>query len=248
MTNIIADQSGVVVCGPNGTGEPEKSETQVALNGTDQGDMGHESFIMSRNPEDDVADHAKDRPDAERLWAFCKTARKPYDLIVVACLEAVKTLGFISEWSSDGDANDLAPGIALCGRLLPVCKPRESNGESKPAAVTKSSSQAEVLAWLEQNYPQLHAVAELDRAWVWLVWDGRGEENKAIREIIGKRGAGFIFTPKGHPLPSGKQGTWAHHCLAPIPFKRRDKSKNQSEQSTEPAMSDDELIAALGMA
>lgn len=82
-------------------------------------------------------------------------------------------------------------------------------------------AQTEVLEWLLENHPQLHANAELDREWIWLPVDLRGEHNKAVRESIGRKGVGFIFCPKGHPLPSGQVGTWAHHCTKPIPFKRR---------------------------
>jgi len=106
----------------------------------------------------------------------------------------------------------------------------------------KTASQTEVLAWLAEHHPELHAAAELDRDWVWLVWDGRGDQNKATRDAIKEFGFSFCF--KGHALPSGKQGGWAHHCLKPIPFRRkgqkRDDNKNQDSIRTE------DILAMIG--
>ena len=43
-------------------------------------------------------------------WSFCKTARKPYDLLVCACLIAThEILGY--DVSSDGDLEDWKPAI-----------------------------------------------------------------------------------------------------------------------------------------
>lgn len=80
--------------------------------------------------------------------------------------------------------------------------------------------QTAVLEWLQANHPALHLAAEIDRDWIWLVVDLRGEDKKAIRESI--KEFGFIFARRGgHTLPSGKVGTWGHSCSRPMPFKRR---------------------------
>lgn len=110
-------------------------------------------------------------------------------------------------------------------------------------------NQTDALEWLQENHPPLHEVAELDREWIWLPVDLRGAENKAIRESIGRKGAGFRFAPNGHPLPSGKIGTWGHSCEHPTPNKRRHKAKGgkpkQQPKTDTDEMSAEELAAFL---
>lgn len=84
--------------------------------------------------------------------------------------------------------------------------------------------QSEVLAWLHEHHPQLHADAELERDWCWLSTDLRGDHNKATREAI--KQFGFRFAKRGHPLPSGKEGRWGHSCTKPIPFHRKSGASN----------------------
>lgn len=52
----------------------------------------------------------------EKYWSFCKTARKPYDKFVVACLILAEELGIIEGWSSDGDDEDHIEGRELLKR------------------------------------------------------------------------------------------------------------------------------------
>ncbi len=107
---------------------------------------------------------------------------------------------------------------------------------------------AEVLAELQAKHPELAQCAEVDRDWVWLAVDLRGDDNKAVRESIGRRGMGFIYAPGGHPLPSGRIGTWAHHTNHPIRFKRRGKSTTTTPETQQPSaseVSDAELLAVL---
>jgi hypothetical protein len=81
---------------------------------------------------------------------------------------------------------------------------------------------SDVLAWLLENHPQLHKVAEAERRWLWLPIDLRGDEHKATRESISK--FGFAFKRSGvHVLPSGASGTWSHSCDAPLRFIKRGK-------------------------
>ena len=49
---------------------------------------------------------------------FCKTARKPYDIVVVACLAVLKhRLGDLIDVSSDGNAKDWTQGLELARRV-----------------------------------------------------------------------------------------------------------------------------------
>ncbi len=77
--------------------EPEVTEQFVAFNGNE--DLSHETFAIEREVVSD--------------FIFCKTARKPYDVAVVACLIEAKHLGIIDSWDSDGKENDHKGGKAL---------------------------------------------------------------------------------------------------------------------------------------
>lgn len=104
--------------------------------------------------------------------------------------------------------------------------------------------QTEALAWLQANYPALRACAEIDRDWVWLAVDLRGDSNKPIREAI--KQYGFIFHRKGgHLLASGKLGMWGHSCERPVRFVGgRAKNQPQAGQLSDPsALSDEEILA-----
>jgi len=76
----------------------------IRFNGKD--DEGHETFMLTPDPSD---------------FNFCKTAQKPYDLVVVAilCLLAHRTDTGVS---SDGDRSDWAEGLKLAQRVAPDCQ------------------------------------------------------------------------------------------------------------------------------
>lgn len=92
--------------------------------------------------------------------------------------------------------------------------------------MAKHIPQIEVLEWLQQNHPEIHATCEVDRDWVWITANLR--ELPAVRQSIKEQG--FRFAAKGHALPCGKSGTWAHHCEKPIGF-RRGKRSSESVSS-----------------
>jgi hypothetical protein len=71
------------------------------------GEEGHENFSMAVEPDRDA-------------WGFCKTASKPYDVVVVACLCAMQDrLGRKAfEVTSDGDAHEWEDGKALAEKVL----------------------------------------------------------------------------------------------------------------------------------
>jgi hypothetical protein len=108
----------------------------------------------------------------------------------------------------------------------------------------------EVLAWLQANHPALHAAATIERDWLWLCCDLRGDHNKAVRDSIGEYG--FRFAKRGHSLPDGQVSYWSHSCLKPIPFKRRGNSGTKPT-TTKPSgdndapFSSDELAEASAL-
>lgn len=94
-----AQAKGIALAGPNGDGEPMVSEG-IALNGV--AEESHESFIFPNNPNDPFINKVNGS-----LWAFCKTARKPYDLVVCAILLVLKHhMGKQIRISSDGDRRE----------------------------------------------------------------------------------------------------------------------------------------------
>ena len=76
----------------------------VCFNGT--GSLGHEGFVLR--------DYYKNNEG----FNFCKTARKPYDEVVVACLVTLKHyLGDQVQVSTDGDAADWHAGLLLAQKI-----------------------------------------------------------------------------------------------------------------------------------
>jgi len=95
-----------------GEGEPAFTADVVWFNGNAERDLDHETFGISRT-------------NTDNLWNFCKTARKPYDLLVVACLlAAVDILDY--SFSSDGftdykgvkSADDLMPALKFYNEVM----------------------------------------------------------------------------------------------------------------------------------
>lgn len=72
-------------------------------------EMQHEDFFM----------HEHYRDALEETWTFCKTAQKPYDVVVVACLAILKyRLGDLIRVSSDGSAAEWHAGVQLARTVL----------------------------------------------------------------------------------------------------------------------------------
>lgn len=75
----------------------------VCFNGV--GDLAHETFVIKTGTDD-----------------FCKTARKPYDLLVVACLIAAHKIlnyNFSSDgFDSFGNCDDLQPAIDYYNKVM----------------------------------------------------------------------------------------------------------------------------------
>ena len=121
MAEVIR-RSPVPLAAADGTPgtEPEVSEGGVVFNGL--GDLAHEPFeflvVAQRQPWESEAEP----------WAFrfCKTERKPYDAVVVACLLAAKHhLGEHIRISSDGHWADWRQGADLYEAVFPARAPVE---------------------------------------------------------------------------------------------------------------------------
>jgi len=79
---------------------PQIDNEVIRFNGV--GDAAHETFYLAKQPSSS--------------FQFCKTARKPYDEVVVAMLIMLSTVNPIFSWSSDGQPADHVDGLSLFGR------------------------------------------------------------------------------------------------------------------------------------
>jgi len=80
------------------------------------GDCSHESFILERVYNKPFG---LEPDESGRHFEFCKTAYKPYDLAVTACLIIAKHhLGDEIVVSSDGEEKDWIDAMLLCEKLL----------------------------------------------------------------------------------------------------------------------------------
>jgi len=95
----------------------------IELNG--KGNNAHETFTLREHYNQNLDD----------AFNFCKTARKPYDTVVTACLSVLKyRLGNLIEISSDGDAEDWDAGVAFARRVLKRAIPNPLNVKPKRKA------------------------------------------------------------------------------------------------------------------
>jgi hypothetical protein len=94
------DESHCKIRGGLGEGLPVFKEDEILFNGDAKQYLDHESFhIKWDNKGDDGGD----------LWGFCKTARKPYDVLVCMSLIALEESfndSKVFSYSSDGDESE----------------------------------------------------------------------------------------------------------------------------------------------
>jgi len=102
-------RAGVVLAGMETDGVPTVCTGEISFNG--KGPYGHEAFRLL---------HIGERPGRDgRCFEFCKTACKPYDLAVTACLVIAKHhLGDDIEVASDGSSEDWRDAKTLCQAVL----------------------------------------------------------------------------------------------------------------------------------
>ena len=83
-------------------GLPVVDGSEIRFNGI--GDLGHETFLLER---------------AARGFQFCKTARKPYDVLVCAVLMVAGTVAPDAlSISSDGGEENWSAGLSLVKRTI----------------------------------------------------------------------------------------------------------------------------------
>lgn len=93
------------LAGGDGTGEPIFNDTLVCFNGLydKTNDYSHETCYIAL--------------DSDEEFNFCKTARKPYDVVVcLALLAFKKAFGGDFSYSSDGDMTD--EGWSMASKII----------------------------------------------------------------------------------------------------------------------------------
>lgn len=103
---------------------PEITDQQIVFNGAGENedeDLGHESFDFPRV----FVPEKWDRIDRQTgMWfQFCKTARKPYDLLVCAVLLAAKHHFPAMKVKSDGSPRDWQPATEWYMQCFPEREP-----------------------------------------------------------------------------------------------------------------------------
>ena len=104
--NIYAGTGGMTslrkILEPYSNQKLEITDEEIRFNGREEGDRGHETFSLQRKSDKRLEDYAS-RLDRKYIFDFCKTARKPYDIVVCCLLVILKhRLGNMIEISSDG--------------------------------------------------------------------------------------------------------------------------------------------------
>jgi hypothetical protein len=88
---------------------PEITGSAIWFNGA--GGEGHETFFLERTPSGRIYDGEH--------FSFCKTARKPYDRVVIAILAcAAEHAPEHIRVESDGDEEDWRPGLGWASAVL----------------------------------------------------------------------------------------------------------------------------------
>jgi hypothetical protein len=100
----------IVIKGGQGDGEPIFSEEEIWFNGDFESESEHETFrVTLEQPKICIHHDANPLKSIYRNqnFKFCKTARKPYDLLVCASLIALnKYMPEAFTYSSDGGEED----------------------------------------------------------------------------------------------------------------------------------------------
>lgn len=98
FAKFIQMQNLAKICGGFGTGRPIINESELWLNGDSKDGLDHETFSICWS-------EFLGKPNEGSLGGFCKTSRKPYDLLVCFALLALKE-SFRDEFHYFSDGND----------------------------------------------------------------------------------------------------------------------------------------------
>lgn len=117
-------KSDITIKGGQGEGEPEITPSLIWFNGDGSKDLDHETFVLKLF---DLGNFQSNSDiDKEGVFGFCKTARKPYDLLVCVSLMVAKHhLGADFKISSDGDLAEWQEAIDFYEKLFKRKAPKQ---------------------------------------------------------------------------------------------------------------------------
>jgi len=104
LAKIVTANSKILAGGFGEKGTKPEIKNDIIFNGIE--DDSHETFSIPKNP------------DGLESFDFCKTARKEYDKVVVACLTVIHNYLKGVKVSSDGDKEELEEGRLLAEKIL----------------------------------------------------------------------------------------------------------------------------------
>jgi hypothetical protein len=114
----------IVIKGGMGEGEAEITPNRIWFNGDGSKDLDHETFVISLFTMDTF--QSFEDISEKGTFGFCKTARKPYDLLVCVSLMAFKHhLGADFKISSDGGLHEWQPAIDFYEKLFKRKAPKQ---------------------------------------------------------------------------------------------------------------------------
>lgn len=110
-------EENIVIKGGLGKGKPIVNKNKIWLNGDGEKDLDHETFAIDLF--ETLPFYYEDYEIEKGVSGFCKTARKPYDLVVCVSLLILKEhLGEDFDFSSDGGLEDWEQAILLYIKLF----------------------------------------------------------------------------------------------------------------------------------
>ena len=92
----------------------EMSDFQISFNGVSP--QNHETFTLDRAmPPPNLTDRL---PEKDHFFSFCKTAQKPYDLMVMCVLLVANDLEpDVITYATDGAESDWQPAVDLVNKV-----------------------------------------------------------------------------------------------------------------------------------
>lgn len=114
------------ICGPNGNGKPVITGILVTFNGDVSSEDDYEPFSISLQ-----------ELETANPFSFCKTAMKPYDLLVMSSLVRFAHYFPATRLWSDGEEEAITIGLEICQRVfgenaMPIIGDFEDEAENLP--------------------------------------------------------------------------------------------------------------------
>jgi hypothetical protein len=109
---------GIDISGWDGNGDPVFDAGEVCFNGSFADGDDYETFRIERVYE---PNQFEDVDESGMYFTFCKTARRPYDIVVLGCLLFAKfRFGNLVKITSDGGSDALNEAYSVFSEIMPT--------------------------------------------------------------------------------------------------------------------------------